>query len=135
MNTTNSAYSAPIPSQSSKPRRHRSAEERAKWVGLYERSGETLKSFCLENGLALSTLMLWRRQVRGPLARRRTRGELIEVPLPQRIAPVALSARAEESPAVAIHIPNGMRVDVVANADVRWIAKLLSAVCRAQDAG
>jgi len=33
------------------------------WVKQYERSGQSMREFCLENDLAYATLSLWRREV------------------------------------------------------------------------
>jgi transposase-like protein len=119
MNTKPSAHSAPIPSTEPRARRHRSADERRQWVGMYERSGQTLKEFCLENGLALSTLLLWRRQLRkaGPSG---SSARLVEV---------ALSRPVTESAAVSVHLPHGVRLEISSDTDALWLAKCLRALC------
>ena len=38
--------------------RRRSAEQRSQWVERYERSGQSMRKFCLENDLAYATLSL-----------------------------------------------------------------------------
>src|SRR5882724_10394879 len=64
-----------------KPRelRKRSADERARLLALFERSGQTHKQFCREHEVALSTMTFWLRQAR-QRARSRSGGVLVEVP-------------------------------------------------------
>lgn len=126
MHNQHSAHSAPIPSQKSRLYRRHSAEERRRWVGMYERSGQTLKAFCIENGLALSTLTLWLRQVRGPATRRRSLGAMIEVAMPHPSASIPLGVRGRLETAVTIHLSSNLRVEVAANTDVTWLGELLT---------
>ena len=120
MNSKHSAHSAPIPSTETIIRRHRSLDERRQWVGMYERSGQTLKAFCLENGLALSTLMLWRRQLREQPGADGANGRLVEVPM-------SVSTRSCAS--VSVHLPRGVRLEVQSGTDAVWLAKIISALC------
>jgi transposase-like protein len=69
MSDTNSAYSAPIPSRKVRFHQRRGVEERRNWVKRYERSGQTLKQFCEQHGLALSSFCLWKRQLSQTVAR------------------------------------------------------------------
>src|SRR5260370_1324940 len=64
-----------------KPRvlRKRSAEEQARLLALFERSGQTHRQFCRKHEVALSTMTFWLRQARLS-ARSRSAGVLVEVP-------------------------------------------------------
>lgn len=107
-----------------RPRRMRSAAERANWVALFERSGKGVKTFCRENELTPSGLWAWRRQLREKAAGGRATAGLVEVP-----GAVRRSARAREvadsGPAVHICFPSGTQVDVMAGAEARWLAEVL----------
>lgn len=61
------------------PRRQFSAEERAQWVELYERSGQSLGQFSGEHDLIQSNLSRWRRQLRAAANGKRGRGSFVEV--------------------------------------------------------
>ena len=60
------------------PRRRFSAEERAQWVELYERSGQSLREFSGEHDLIQSN-QRWRRQLRAGANGKRGRGSFVEV--------------------------------------------------------
>lgn len=120
MNTLNSARSAPVPSREGHSGRHRTPEERRHWIELYERSGHTLKRFCAENGLAISTLLLWRRQVREGRVVSTVRSRLVEVPM---------SVAMQASSAVSVHLPRGVRLEVQPGIDPLWLAQLLGRLC------
>ena len=136
MNTKQTAHPALNPGGEGPRRRgHRGIEEREHWVRLQERSGRTLKTFCEENGLAVSTLSLWRRQVRGPAAERRDRGALIEVPLRRPFKSGAAMVSVVTGPATMIHLPDGTSVEVATNTDTVWLGRLLVTLGRAKPAG
>ncbi len=112
-----------------KPRRMRSAAERANWVALFERSGKGVKSFCRENELTPSGLWAWRRQLReeaagGPPA---TAG-LVEVPRAGRRTAAPAGEVADSGAAVRICFPSGTQVDVMAGTEARWLADVLRAL-------
>ena len=46
----------------------RTASEWEKLIGRFERKGQSRKSFCLSQGVSLSTVDLWRRKLRGSTA-------------------------------------------------------------------
>ena len=100
-------------------RRH-GAEERAQWVRQYEHSGQSLREFCMENGLSQSTLCLWRRQLRsqggesGPEA-----ASFVEL----RVAPASASEGA-----VKIRLRSGVELEVLSGTDARWLALVVQAL-------
>jgi len=111
----------PVPSaRGRRPMRKRSAEERQRLVALFERSGQTLKRFCREHDVALSSLTFWRRQ-----ARRRAPGKhegvLVEVPATVVTRPVPFSPTG----AVEIRLPNRVELSVSVGADSGWVGELL----------
>jgi transposase-like protein len=125
MSDTNSAYSAPTPSQKVRFHQRRSAEERRNWVKRYERSGQTLKQFCERHGLALSSFCLWKRQLSQASGTKTpfTSGTLVEVPLRAPVTTHGVDARN-----VVIHFPEGTRIEVATSTDITWLADLVRAV-------
>lgn len=104
--------------------RRRSAEERQRLLVLFERSGQSLKRFCREHDVALSSLTYWRSQARRR-KRRKSEGALVEVPATL-VAPVALHrAVPMSSGAVEIRLPNRVELSVPMGADCPWIGELL----------
>ena len=70
-------------------RRQRTIAERAEVVARYAESGRTQRVFAREEGIGVSTLQLWRRQVRAQEGGRRDGGR--ERPAePVRVEPLAL---------------------------------------------
>lgn len=126
MTDTNSAYSAPIPSRKQTGfHQRRSAEERRSWVKRYERSGQTLKQFCQQHGLALSSFCLWKQQLKdGNSSSIAVRGGLVEVPVPLSCATTAIVG----THSAVIHCPHGLRVEIAAHTDVAWVGELVAAV-------
>lgn len=93
--------------------------ERGEWLALFEKSGLTAADFCRDNGLSPATLSFWLRQ-QGPQT-----GEeaaLVEVPMP------ALSPVSSSNTAVTMHLPSGVRLEILAGADPVWLAQLLRAL-------
>jgi len=110
----------PVPSaRGRRAMRKRSAEERQRLVALFERSGQTLKRFCREHDVALSSLTFWRRQ-----ARRRVPGSgagaLVEVPATVVTRPAPCS-----SGEVEIRLPNRVELSVSVGTDSGWVGELL----------
>ncbi|MEA3182864.1 MAG: Transposase [Gammaproteobacteria bacterium] len=104
-----------------RPRRMRSAAERANWVALFERSGQSVKSFCREHELTPSGLWAWRRKSRQQAA------GLVE--LPRLVGRSAGSREVTESgAAVRISFPSGTRVEVMAGTEVQWRGAVLGAL-------
>ena len=106
-----------------RPRRMRSAAERANWVALFERSGKGVKAFCRENELTPSGLWAWRRQVGEKGAGGNAAAGLVEVPRTVRRS--AAREVADSGPAVRICFPSGTQVDVMAGTEARWLAEVL----------
>lgn len=99
--------------------RKRSAEERQRLLALFERSGQTLKRFCREHDVALSSLTFWRRQARRRVPGRRE-GALVEV-----AATVVTRMAPFSSGAVEIRLPNCVELSVSAGTDSGWVGELL----------
>lgn len=106
-----------------RPRRMRSAAERANWVALFERSGKGVKAFCRENELTPSGLWGWRRQLGKKGAGGNAAAGLVEVPRAVRRS--AAHEVADSGAAVRICFPSGTRVDVMAGTEARWLAEVL----------
>jgi len=121
----NDSRPIPVPRQS-KPRtlRKRSAEEQQRLLALFEHSGQSLKQFCRENDVALSSLTYWRSQAR-QRALRGPEGVLVEVS-PTVVRPTPLRRAAPSSPGtVEIRLLN--RVELSLSADT-WVRELLREV-------
>lgn len=84
---------------------------------MHQRSGQTLKEFCVENGLAVSTLSLWRRQVRENANTSSSTARFVEV---------AVHAVASSTSAINVHLPRGVRLEVQPGTDPTWLAQLLN---------
>jgi transposase-like protein len=101
--------------------RKRSAEERARLLGLFERSGQTHKQFCREHDVALSTMTFWLRQRR----QSRSAGVLVEVP-GSVMSPASSRGAALLPPgSVGIRLPNRVELSVLAGTDSAWVGQLL----------
>ena len=115
--------------QPRKPRmqRKRSAEEQQRLLALFERSGQSLKRFCLENGVALSTLTCWRQQARQSTTRNsgtavvEVSSTTVSMDSPQR-SPLCLAASVE------IRLPNRVELSVPVGTDAAWLRELLREV-------
>jgi transposase-like protein len=104
--------------------RKRSAEERQRLLTLFERSGQTLKRFCREHDVALSSLTYWRRQARRSRLGK-LQGVLVEVPATV-VSPTALRRPAPFSPGpVEIRLPNRVELSVSVGTDSAWVGELL----------
>ena len=99
--------------------RKRSAEERQRLLALFERSGQSLKRFCREHDVALSSLTFWRSQARRRASGKRE-GALVEVPATVVTRPVPFSPGA-----VDIRLPNRVELSVSVGADSGWVGELL----------
>jgi len=97
------------------------AEERRRLLRLFERSGLSLKRFCQDQGIAVSTLSYWVRKSRRKSGRDGA-GVMVEVP-----ASVVSGKRARERvpSSVEIRLPNEVELKVSAGTDIAWIAELL----------
>lgn len=104
----------------------RSAEERARLLARFERSGQTQQRFCRENGLSISTLGYWLRQDRG---RATTIVESGFVQVPQPVAAICMPASADPvMGTVQIRLPSQIELHVGVGADPAWVRALLQGV-------
>lgn len=116
----------PAGSSPRRPRvvRKRSAEERQKLLALFERSGQTLKRFCRDHDVALSSLTFWRSQARRS-APGKLKGALVEVAATV-VHPAALRRPAPFLPdSVEIRLPNRVELNVSVGSDSAWVGQLL----------
>lgn len=93
-----------------------------------ERSGQSLKQFCEQHRLALSSFCLWRRQFAGA-GRGKARREdapLVEVPL-------RVPAQITASASVVIQLPEGTRIEASTGTDVVWLAQLVRRMRRMEE--
>jgi transposase-like protein len=113
---------------SSPPRRRmlrkRSAEERQRLLALFERSGQSLKRFCREHDVALSSLTFWRSQARRSVAGKRT-GALVEVPATVVTSTALGRPEAFLRGSVEIRLPNRVELSVSVGTDCAWVGELL----------
>jgi len=91
------------------------ASERAEWLALFEKSGQTAAEFCRDNDLSPATLSFWLRQQVAPEPEQEP--ALVEVMMPLSTAPA--------SAAVTIQLPSGLRMAITAGTDPKWLAQLL----------
>jgi transposase-like protein len=105
------------PQTSKRSRMTWSAQERAEWLALFSKDGQTAADFCRSNGLSPATLSAWLRQskVGGD-----DEGALVELPASARHALV------ERDPIMAVIAPNGLRVEINSAVDRTWLARWLS---------
>jgi transposase-like protein len=120
-----SRHSSPFPEvRKARVLRKRNAEEQARLLALFERSGQTHRQFCREHEVALSTMTFWLRRVRLK-ARSRSAGTLVEVPA-SAATPDSPRAVALLSPgSVDIRLPNRVELSVSAGTDAAWVSQLL----------
>ena len=105
--------------------RKRSAEERQRLLSLFERSGQSLKRFSREHGVALSTLTFWRRH-RARESTRRVKGRLVEVPSVLAGRSAGPHSPVSGVPQVAqIRLPNCVELSVLVGSDVAWVGALV----------
>lgn len=105
--------------------RKRSVEERQRLLALFERSGQSLKRFSREHGIALSTLTFWRRRARESTSRR-SEGTLVEVPPVLAGRSARLRNWVPDAPqAVQIRLPNCVELSVQVGSDSAWVGALL----------
>ena len=96
----------------------RSAEQRLQWVKQYERSGQSMREFCMENDLAYATLSLWRREARQASEGRQS-ASLVEV---------RVGSAGAVYGALKIRVPGGVELEVSSGTDARWLASILHAL-------
>lgn len=116
---TNAAMSLAAP-VATKPRTrvNWTPAERAEWLALFEKSGQTVSEFCRANDLPPATLSLWRQSQVGPSAGPEG-GELVE------ISPAALMNTVVPRVSVTIRLPGGIVLETTADADPAWLGALV----------
>jgi transposase-like protein len=125
MSTIPTAFPTTVSPRRPRVLRKRSIEERQRLLALFERSGQTLKRFCREHDVALSSLTFWQRQARRSALGKREK-VLVEVPATV-VSPAALRRPAPLSPggSVEIHLPNRVELSVSVGTDSAWVGELL----------
>jgi hypothetical protein len=98
--------------------------ERAEWLALFEKSGQGVSEFCRLNDLPPATLSLWRSQQPSAVANTEDAG-LVEIPI------ASLIGEPDGAPAVKVHLPNGVRLDLLAGTDPAWLGALLKVLIKA----
>ena len=116
---TNAAMSLAAP-VATKPRTrvNWTPAERAEWLALFEKSGQSVSEFCRANDLPPATLSLWRQSQAGTSTRPES-GELVE------ISPAALMNASGPRAAVTIRLPAGIVLETTADADPAWLGTLV----------
>ena len=96
----------------------RSAQEWAQSVRLFEASGQKVKEFCRQKGLAPSSFYYWRRRLRSNPGR-----SVVEKLVEVRPAAVAMS-----SAVMRIAVPGGVCLEVEEGTDATWVAGVVRAL-------
>jgi len=112
---------------SNKPRTRStwSAEERAEWVELFEKSGQTPLEFCRDNDLSPTTLAFWRSQRKDTVTRPDVdESAFVEVPL----AALNSGAAPACAAAVTVRLVGGMQLEILSGTDPAWLSELLAAL-------
>ena len=102
-----------------------SPAERAEWLELFHRSGQTVREFSRANDLPPATMSLWcQKQAKaGEVAKV---GSLVEIPVS------ALKAAAPSTgAAVGLRLCNGVRIKIVAGTDLQWLGALVQVLTSA----
>jgi len=97
------------------PRRRRrySAEEKSEILAAYERRTTTQRLFCMERGISMATLQVWRRRQQGLLERA---SDFVELPA---------AGVGGSDYAVHLELAGGLSLRIAAGTDVRWLRDLL----------
>ena len=99
-------------------------DKRQVWAGRIaacERSGMSRRAWCAANGVAVNSLVYWRRRLRPqPLRARGGRRQAL-VPIVVRDA----ARRDAAAASVEIALPGGIVVRAVPTLDVEWLGKLV----------
>ena len=106
--------------------RKRSAEEQQRLLALFERRGQSLKRFCFENDVVLSTLTYWRQQARQSAPRSSGTGTALVEVSSTRVSAASLRRSPLCSPgSVEIRLQNRVELSVSAGTDSAWVRELL----------
>lgn len=96
----------------------RSAQEWAQCVRLFESSGQKVKEFCRERGLAPSSLSYWRRRLRSKPGKS----------VAEKLIEVRPSAAAMGSAVMRIAVQGGIFLEVEEGADATWVVGVVRAL-------
>jgi transposase-like protein len=99
-----------------RPRVNWTAQERAEWLALFGKSGQTVVEFCRENELSKTTLSYWLRRER---TSQRAQSALVELPAS------IVSTVAAAGGAVKMHLAGGARVEIEPGTDPLWLGQWL----------
>lgn len=126
---TNSLTMAVQRQSAAKPRRrvNWTAAERAEWLAMLEKSGQSVSEFCRTNDLPPATLSLWRSQKKGDAgsAGDEENGTLVEIP-------AATLVSAQSTAGVRMHLPSGLRLEVPSGIDPTWVGVLVKSLMSVQ---
>jgi len=116
---TNAAMSLAAPAATrARTRVNWTPAERAEWLALFEKSGQSMSEFCRANDLPSATLSLWRQSQAGASAGSEG-GVLVE------ISSAALMNTPGPRPTVTIRLPGGIVLETTADADSAWLGALV----------
>jgi hypothetical protein len=120
---TTTSPDVPAPAIKARPRRRRwrTAEAKAECVALFHESGLSQRDFARQQKMPAANLSRWvRRERKGKTGRTNAEeGPLVELSLPD---------SANRPGAVAIHVPGGLRLEVLPGTDLAWLGRLLESL-------
>jgi transposase-like protein len=122
---TNAAMSVAAP-VAAKPRTrvNWTPAERAEWLAMYEKSGQSVSEFCRANDLPPATLSLWRSQQQSGTTSTDD-GALVEIPV------ASLVTERDCTPRTKVVLPNGVGLELVVGTDPAWLGALLKVLMSA----
>jgi len=94
-------------------RRRYSAEEKSEILAAYERRTSTQRMFCMERGVSMATVYMWRRKQQSLLVRQSGFVELPDASI------------AGRDYAVHLELSGGASLRISEGTDVRWLRDLL----------
>ena len=123
---TNALTEATQPAAKPRTRVNWTATEKADWLALYEKSGQSVSEFCRTNDLPPATLSAWRSQQKTGVtaAADDEPGTLVEIP-------AAALVGGRLNAVVRMRLPSGVRIEVPSGTDPVWFGALLSTLLRA----
>ena len=123
---TNALTEATQPAAKPRTRVNWTAAEKADWLALYEKSGQSVSEFCRTNDLPPATLSAWRSQQKTgvTVGADDEPSTLVEIP-------AASLVGGRLNAVVRMRLPSGVRIEVPSGTDPVWFSALLSALLRA----
>jgi hypothetical protein len=126
--TNTLTVATPLPS-AAKPRSrvNWTAAERAEWLTMFDRSGQSVSEFCRTNDLPPATLSLWRSQQKGDAgnAGNDEGSGLVEIP-------VSALGGTQNIMVLRIDLPNGVHLEVPTGTDPPWLGAVLKTLLNAR---